>query len=59
MAELLSHVNQISYCQVRERGDFMKKVTEKFKNEEKVVITTAFEKDQILDAIKEFFTAGQ
>jgi len=58
IADLIDHVNQISYCQVREEGDFMTSVTERFEKEEKVVITTAFQKDQILDAIKEFFTAG-
>lgn len=58
MSELIPQVNQISYCQVRERGGFMSTVTEKFSKEEKVVVTTAFQKDQILGAIKEFFTAG-
>lgn len=57
--EILPLVNQVSYCQVEERGSFMNTITEKFGNEEKVVITTAFEKDQILGAIKEFFNAGR
>jgi uncharacterized sporulation protein YeaH/YhbH (DUF444 family) len=58
IADLLPGLNQISYCQVRERGDFMNVVEKRFADEEKVVITTAFEKNQILDAIKAFFTKG-
>ena len=56
--DLLPGLNQVSYCQVREYGDFMNVVKKRFDKEEKVVITTAFQKDQILDAIKSFFSTG-
>lgn len=58
ISDLLPRLNQVAYCQVRERGDFMKVMTDKFSNESKVVITTAFEKEQILGAIKQFFVKG-
>ena len=58
MQELLSQVNQISYVQVRETGDFMKVVKKRFADENKVAITTAFKKEQILDAIKSLFIVG-
>jgi uncharacterized sporulation protein YeaH/YhbH (DUF444 family) len=58
MQELLDQVNQISYVQVRERGDFMKVVQKRFADENKVAITTAFKKEQILDAIKSLFIVG-
>ena len=58
MQELLDQVNQISYVQVRERGDFMKVVKKRFADESKVAITTAFKKEQILDAIKSLFIVG-
>ena len=56
--ELLPGLNQVSYCQVREEGDFMHTIKERFQKESKVITTTAFQKDQILDAIKSFFAAG-
>lgn len=55
---LLPGLNQVSYCQVRETGSFMKTIKSRFEKEKKVVTTLAFQKDQILDAIKSFFTAG-
>jgi uncharacterized sporulation protein YeaH/YhbH (DUF444 family) len=58
IADLLPGLNQVAYCQVRERGDFMKVMTDRFADEPKVVTTTAFEKEQILDSIKHFFTKG-
>lgn len=58
IAELLPGLNQVSYCQVREHGDFMSTVKKRFEGEPKVAITTAFQKDQILDAIKSFFSSG-
>jgi uncharacterized sporulation protein YeaH/YhbH (DUF444 family) len=56
--ELLPGLNQVSYCQVRERGDFMSVIKKRFEKEPKVCLTSAFQKDQILDAIKGFFSAG-
>jgi len=58
ISDLLPGLNQVSYCQVRESGDFMKVIKKRFDSEPKVVTTTAFQKDQILDAIKEFFQKG-
>jgi len=58
IADLLDGINQVAYCQVREEGDFKSVIEKRFPNESKVVVTTAFEKDQILDAIKMFFTKG-
>lgn len=57
--ELLPAVNQISYCQVREGGTFRGTLTQNFGSQPKIVTTTAFEKAQILDAIKQFFVRGQ
>lgn len=59
IADLLPGVNQVSYCQVREQGEFKAVLQKRFGSENKVVITTAFQKDQILSAIKEFFKKGQ
>jgi len=59
ISDLLPAVNQISYTQVREGGQFRHALQKRFSNEPKVVITTAFQKDQILGAIKEFFKKGQ
>lgn len=59
IADLLPGLNQVSYCQVREQGDFKAVLQKRFGSEQKVVITTAFQKDQILSAIKEFFKKGQ
>ena len=58
ISDLLPSVNQISYCQVREQGEFKGALEKRFANESKVVITTAFQKEQILGAIKEFFKKG-
>ena len=57
--ELLPAVNQISYCQVREGGTFQGVLTKNFEKQEKIVTTVAYEKSQILDAIKQFFVRGQ
>lgn len=58
IADLMPGLNQISYCQVREGGDFKSVLQKRFTGEPKVVITTAFQKEQILGAIKEFFKKG-
>ena len=59
IADLLEFVNQISYCQVREHGDFKGQLEKRFGDKKKnLVITTAFEKEQIFDAIKDMFQAG-
>lgn len=57
--DLLPAVNQISYCQVSEGGSFKDALQRNFGNNQKVVIAEAFEKTQILDAIKQFFITGQ
>lgn len=57
--DLLEVVNQIAYCQVREHGDFKGQLEKRFGEKKKnLVITTAFEKEQIFDAIKDMFQAG-
>ena len=56
--DLLPAVNQISYCQVREGGTFQQILTRNFSGQPKVVTTAAYEKTQILDAIKQFFLQG-
>lgn len=57
--ELLPAVNQISYCEVRQGGSFKDNLTRSFGNQPKIVTATAYEKTQILDAIKQFFVQGQ
>jgi len=57
--ELLPAVNQISYCQVRAGGTFQEILTRNFSAEPKIVTAAAYEKTQILDAIKLFFLQGQ
>jgi len=57
--QLLPAVNQISYCEVRESGNFLQTLKSHFGNQPKIVTTTAYEKVQILDAIKSFFVRGQ
>lgn len=60
IADLMPGLNQVGYCQVRaSSGEGFKEVLQKrFASEPKVVITTAFQKEQILGAIKEFFKKG-
>jgi uncharacterized sporulation protein YeaH/YhbH (DUF444 family) len=58
IADLLPGLNQVSYCQVREHGDFMKVMNDRFSEEPRVVTTTAFQKEQIFPAIKAFFNKG-
>lgn len=57
--DLLPAVNQISYCQVREGGTFQNVLSKNFEKNPKVVTATAYEKTDILDAIKQFFVRGQ
>jgi len=60
ISDLLESVNQIAYCQVREHGDFKGQLEKRFGEggKKNLVITTAFEKEQIFDAIKDMFVGG-
>jgi len=56
--DLLGCVNQISYCEVHQRGTFKQTLDKTFGSNRNIVTATAYEKTQILDAIKEFFKTG-
>lgn len=58
LADILPSLNQMAYCQVSPRGDFCAQLESRFGSDERVVITQAHTKDDILDAIKAFFCAG-
>lgn len=59
ISDLLPLMNQVSYCQVREGGHFKNVIENRFKGDPRVVSTKAFRREEILDAIKNFFNAGR
>lgn len=57
--QLLPYVNQVAYCQVNSRGNFLSTLRKHFLDEDKVTWAKVERKDQIYDAIKTFFKGGQ
>jgi len=57
--KLLPRLNQVSYCQVNNRGNFLDAIESNFADEEKVVWSITDKRSKIYDTIKEFFIQGR
>jgi len=55
---MLPDVNQVAYCQVKNKGSFLDAVESNFAEENKVVWSVTDKRSRIYDTIKEFFVQG-